>query len=1032
MVVAIIMVLAGAVAIPLLPIGEFPDIAPPTIQVSATYTGGSANVVEDSVTTPLEEQINGVEGMIYMSSNSSDDGSSNITVTFETGYDLDTAAIDVQNRVQIAQSQLPAEVIRQGVAVTKQSNELTLGVNLISRDSRFDQLFISNYADIHVADTLKRIPGVGSITIWGERKYAMRIWLDPYKLGNLGIAAAEVVEAIAQQNQQVPAGALGQPPMPDGQKFQYTLTALGRLSEPEQFREIVVRAGGDGALVRLKDVARVELGAESYSALANLDGIPSIPIGVFQLPGANALKLAADVRAAMDHLAQRFPQGLEYEIVYDTTDFVRESIRELLITLAQAIGLVFAVILLFLRNWRATLIPAITIPVCLVGTAALMLMLGFTVNTLTLFGLVLAVGLVVDDAIVVVENVDRHLEGGKLGPTEAARFAMGQVTSPIVATSLVLMAVFIPVAFIPGVTGQLYQQFALTIACAVGISAFNALTLSPALCALLLRPGRKQAGGFGGKFEAIFARFTEFYAGAVQQLVKRWYLVLMVFIALLFGTYKMFEVVPSGFIPDEDQGYFIIGISAPEGTALNRTGKITDQVDAILRDTPGIGHAMSFTGFSFISNTGASNVGTVFPILTHWQERTTPETQIDAIIASVQARFDEIPGAYIISINPPVVSGLSATGGFDLELQDYAGGSLQALAQLSHELIAKALARPEIGTAFGTFSADTPQYFIEIDRTKAIAEGVNLDALFNTLQVYLGGYYVNDFNKFGRVYQVYVQSEGATRADPQDIGRLHVRNANGGMVPLSTLVRLEPRVGARTITHYNLFRSASINGGAAPGYSSGEAIKAMEQVAGETLPQSMGYQWTGNAYQELEAGNLAPLIFGLSLVCVFLFLAAQYESWAMPFMVVLAVPLAMFGALSGQWIRGLENDIYCQVGLVMLIGLASKNAILIVEFARRRHKEGLSIEMAAVEAARVRLRPILMTAFAFILGVLPLLFASGAGANARHSLGTAVFGGMIAATFLSLMLVPVLYVVIERLRERRAPPSTAQRTPPAG
>ncbi|MBL8658805.1 MAG: multidrug efflux RND transporter permease subunit [Rhodospirillales bacterium] len=1028
-VVAIIIVLAGAISMPLLPVAEYPNIAPPTVEVKANYTGGSARVVEESVTTPLEEQINGVEGMMYMSSTSSDDGTSDIIVTFETGYDLNVAAADVQNRVAQAQTQLPDAVVRAGVTVKKQSTDRILIISLMSRTGAFDDLFISNFADIHVANTLNRIRGIGNVEILAERKYAMRIWLYPDKLASLGIGVKEVIDAVAQQNQQAPAGALGQPPVPAGQQHQFMLTVEGRLSEPRQFEDIIVRTGEGGAVVRLRDLGRVELGAETYDAVANVDGVASIPIGVYRLPGANALDLSRDVRAAMTRLSSRFPEGLEYEIIYDTSNFTREAIREVLLTLVQAIGLVMVVILVFLRSWRASLIPAITIPVSLVGTLALMLVLGFSINTLTLFGLVLAVGLVVDDAIIVVENVNRHLEAGEASPMSATRTAMAQVTGPVVATSLVLMAVFVPAAFMPGVTGALYNQFALTIASAVALSAFNALTLTPALCVFLLRRPEGGATAFGRAFENGFGRLTRAYERGVGHVIRHRLLVLFCFALVLFAIYALFGRVPASFIPREDQGYFIVAVQAPDATSLDRTAEMSNKVEAILRAIPGVAHVMMFTGFDFVSGTRSPNGAIAFTILSPWQERTTAETQIDAIMAKADDSLSHIPGATVFAINPPVVRGLSSIGGFDFELQDYAGGSFQTLDTTARTLIAKGSAQPQIGKLFTGSSADTPGYAIDLDRDKAMSLGVNIDDLFKALEVFLGGYYVNDFNKFGRVYRVYLQSVGEARVRPEDVGQLQVRNAAGRMVPLSTLMRVEPDAGASTIRHYNLYRSVSIHGQATPGHSSGEAISAMEAAASEVVPDSMGYEWTGNAYEELKSGNLAPVIFALALVCVFLFLAALYESWIMPWAVILAVPLAMVGALSAQWLRGLENDVYCQIGMVMLVGLASKNAILIVEFAMRRRADGAEVERAAREAASTRFRPILMTALAFIIGILPLLIASGAGANAQRSLGTAVFGGMIAATALSLMLVPVLYIVLERARDRwRRPPSPPARS----
>ena len=1016
-VVAIIIVLFGAISLPFLPVAEYPQVAPPTIEVKASYTGGNAQVVEESVTTPLEEQINGVEGMMYMSSTSSNDGTSDIIVTFESGYDLDVAAADVQNRVAQAQTQLPDTVVRAGITVKKQSTDRVLIISLMSRSGTFDDLFISNYADIHVADALSRIRGVGNVDILAERKYAMRVWLDPDRLASLGVAVTDVIDAVSEQNQQVPAGALGQPPVPAGQQYEFTLTVKGRLSEPEQFGDIIVRTGPYGATVRLRDLGRIELGAASYDAVARVDGAASIPIGVYRLPGANALDLSRDVRSAMQRLAARFPDGLDYEIIYDTSNFTRESIREVLMTLAQAIGLVMVVILVFLRSWRASLIPAITIPVSLIGTATLMLVLGFSINTLTLFGLVLAVGLVVDDAIIVVENVNRHLETRSLSPLAATRLAMPQVTAAIVATSLVLMAVFIPAAFMPGVTGALYNQFALTIASAVALSAVNALTLTPALCVFLLRRQERGSTAFGRAFDRGFGRLSRAYARSLGKVMRHRFIVLFCFGLLLLATVAVFERVPAGFIPDEDQGYFIVAIKAPGATSLEQTTDMSNRVEGVLRSTSGIANVMMFTGFDFVSGTRAPNGAIAFPILTPWEERTTPDTSIEAIMAEVDRDLSEIPGATVYVINPPVVRGLSSIGGFDLELQDYTGESLPVLEATAQQLVTRAAAQDTIGKVFTETLSDQPIFAVELDRDKAMTLGVAIDDVFKVLQVYLGGYYVNDFNRFGRVYRVYLQATGEARIGPDDVGRLQVRNATGDMVPLSTLVQLKPETGTSTIKHYNLFRAVSIHGRAAAGHSSGEAISAMEAVAAEVLPATMGYEWTGSAYQELQAGNLAPLILLLSVVCVFLFLAALYESWVMPWAVILAVPLAMFGALSAQWVRGLENDVYCQIGVVMLIGLASKNAILIVEFASRRRAEGASIGRAALDAARTRFRPILMTALAFIIGISPLLIASGAGANAQRSLGTAVFGGMIAATVLSLILVPVLYVVLQAARE---------------
>lgn len=1018
LVIAIVITLAGALAIPLLPISQYPQIVPPTVQVSASYTGGNAEVVEKSVTMPLEEQINGVEGMTYMSSSSSDDGSMSITVTFDVGYDVDVAATDVLNWTQIAEAQLPDEVQREGVTVSKQVPFVTLCLELISPDERFDQLYISNYATIHIIDVLRRIRGVGSVQLFGGSEYAMRVWLDPDKLASLGLSARDVTEAIEGQNQDVAAGAIGQPPAPSGQRFRYAITTLGRLSDPVQFADIVVRTQPDGAVVRIKDVGRVELGAQDYSTSSRFNGRAGANMCVFEVPGGNSIDLVSQVRSEMERLSKHFPAGLEYRIVYDTTRFVRASIREVVITLFEAMALVFLVIYVFLQEWRATLIPAITIPVSLVGAFALMKVFGFSINTLTLFGLVLAVGLVVDDAIVVVENVSRTMKEKALSAREAARIAMSEVTGPIVATSLVLMAVFVPIAFTPGVTGQLYRQFAITIACAVGISAINALSLSPALSAVLLTPGGERKGGFFRLFNSGLARATRACEQGVKHLSRAWYLVLLVFALLIALAIYLFRVVPTSFVPVEDQGYMMVNVQLPEGASLERTEKVASRVETILQGIPGVENILRFDGVSLIEGTNATNLASVIPIFASWSKRTAAAEHADAIAAAARRQLADIKDAQIAVIEPPTIHGLSQAGGFQFELEDQSGGHLSKLATLAQEVVRRGNERPELTGLFTSFRADTPQLSIEIDRTKAMAEGLSITQIFDNLQTYLGSLYVNQLNKFGRVYRVYVQAEGDSRATEEDIGRFYLRNVQGEMVPLSAFIRVKPVVGARTIPHYNLYRSAAINGEAAPGFSSNQAMNAMETLADEILPAGYGYEWTGIAYQQRKAGRLAPLIFALALVFVFLFLAAQYESWTMPLMVMLAVPLAMLGAIGAQWIRGLDNDVYAQIGFVLLIGLASKNAILIVEFARRRREEGLSIEQAAMEAVRLRLRPILMTAFAFILGVLPLVVATGAGSAARHSLGTAVFGGMLAATLLSVFLVPVLYVFIERFRER--------------
>ena len=1016
-VIAIVITLAGGICIFLLPVAQFPPITPPTVQVSANYIGASAEVVEETVTTPIEQEVNGVDGMIYMSSTSANDGSMVLTVTFETGYDLNIAALDVQNRVQIAEAKLPPEVLRTGVKTQKRSPNLTLVVNLLSPQGTYDQLFLSNYADIHIKDALKRVPGVGDVTIFGARDYSMRIWLDPDKLAGVGLAVTEVAQAIRRQNLQVPAGQIGEPPAPSGQEFQYPIITQGRLADVSQFEDIIIRTRPDGSILRVKDVARVELGAQSYSSFGRLNGIDTIPIGIFQLPGANSVEVADRVRTEMDRLARSFPQDVDYKIIYDTTLFVTESIYEVILTLFFTMALVFLVTFIFIQDWRVTMIPGVTIPVSLVGTFVLLRTLGFSINTLTLFGLVLAVGLVVDDAIVVVENTSRYMEEQGLGARQAAVRAMGEIVGPIIATTLVLFAVFVPVAFLPGTSGLLYRQFALTIAAAVGISTINALTLSPALCALLLRPGEKQHGWFFRLYNRGYDRFADAYHRWTRTLIRHRVLVMVVFLLLLVFTYMMFRVVPTSFLPEEDRGYFLVTQVGPEGASLERTGRILERVTGILRQTPGIANVMSVAGYNLLTGTSAPNWAVAWVVLDPWSERGAAES-LDNILAQVQGKFAAIQEAYVSGFIPPAIPGLGTLGGFEFQLQDQSGKGVETLAEVAQDLIARGNQQSQLQGLFTSFRVDMPQLYVDLDRTKTRNLGLALTDVFDTLQTYLGSLYVNDFNKFGRVYRVYLQAEQSQRADPEDITRLYVRKDSGGMVPLSTLVHLRREVGPQAITHFNLFPSALINGRAAPGYSSREGIDAMQRLAASVLPEGMGYAWSGSAYQELKAGGETYFILALSLVFVFLFLAAQYESWVMPLMIILAVPLAMLGALNALWLRGIANDVYCQIGLVMLVGLASKNSILIVEFARRRREAGLSITEAAVDAARTRLRPVLMTAFTFILGVIPMVIATGAGAASRNSLGTTVFGGMLVATMLSLGLVPVLFVVLENIRER--------------
>ncbi|RJT39949.1 efflux RND transporter permease subunit [Mesorhizobium waimense] len=1018
--IAIIMVLAGAICYFLLPVSQFPDITPPQVVVSAQYPGASAQVVADTVTTPLEQQINGVQGMTYMSSSSSNDGSSTITITFDVGYPLSTAAVDVQNRVSQAASSLPAIVNQGGVTIKKQNPNFVLIVDLTSPDGSVDPVALSNLAYLQVVDPLKRLPGVGDVQIFGERRYSMRVWLDPDKLANLGITAVDVQNAISEQNVQVAAGKIGQSPAPAGTAFEMQVNAVGRLSDPKEFGDIVVRANSaTGSLVRLKDVARIELGALQYSSSAFFGKDPTVVLAVYQMPGSNALDLQQRVKDKMQELSARFPKGVSYAMHYDTTRFVSASMHDVLITLGEALVLVVAVVFIFLQSWRTTIIPTIAIPVSLVATLAVMYMLGFSLNMLSLLGMVLAIGLVVDDAIVVVENVERQLEAG-LKPLAATRAAMAEVTGPIIATTAVLMAVFVPVAFIPGVSGRLYNQFALTVAISVGISAFNSLTLSPALSAAFLRHRGETKFFLFRWFNAGFEKLSHAYANGVRILIRLRWIMLGVFAAGLVATYFVWQKLPSTFLPVEDQGYFFVVIQLPDGASLERTDAVAQKARDILQSTPGVDIVGSISGLNFLTSAAQSNSAVEFAILKPWDER-GPDQSASKLVAEVRNKLLQIPEAFALSFDPPSIPGLGTTGGFEFQVEDLTGRGSAALNDATQAVIAEARKQPELNPQqlFSSFSTSTPQFNYDLDRAKAKLLGLSLPDVFNTLQIYLGSLYVNDFNLFGRTFRVTIQADKDARAGAADISRLYVRNASGGMVPLSTLGKLVPIVGPETVPHYNNNASALINGGAAPGFSSGQAVAAMERAAATALPRDFGYEWTGITFQELKAGSIASVVFALAMVFVFLILAAQYESWAMPFMVLLAVPLALFGAFAVLLLRGMQIDVYSQIGFVMLIGLAAKNAILIVEFARRRREEGLSIVDAAMEAARLRLRPILMTAFAFILGVLPLMFATGAGAASRQSIGTTVFGGMVAATVLSLVFVPVFYAVIEQLRERR-------------
>ncbi|WP_341526852.1 efflux RND transporter permease subunit [Nostoc sp. UHCC 0302] len=1017
---AIIILLVGAISIPTLPTAQYPDISPTQITVSANYVGASAEIVENTVTTVLERQINGVEGLKYMTSSSSNNGNSTITVTFDASRNKDIAAVDVQNRISVAQPQLPQPVQQTGVTVNKQSNNILLAMGLYSDNKEYDNIFLSNYADLYIVDAIKRINGVGEAQVFGERRYAMRLWLDPNRLATRNLTAQDVIDALEEQNLQVGAGQIGQQPSLPGQMYQIDLQAVSRLTDPSEFADIVIKTGADGALIKLRDVGRAELGAQDYSSFLRFRGNDGVGIGIFPTPGSNALDVAKAVKAEMARLAQRFPPGMKYQVAFDTTTFVEASLAEVVKTLLEAIALVVLVIYIFLQDWRTTLIPVIVIPLTLIGTFAFIKAFGFSINTLTMFGLTLATGLVVDDAIIVVENVSRLIEDEGMSPRKAASESMRELFGAVIATSLVLMAVFVPVAFFPGTTGQIYKQFALTIAFSMVISTFLAITLTPSLSALLLRRGQRPRGWLGKIFNQV-NRFIDWlrrgYERSLIRLNRIKAIVVLLFILSLAFTGWLYTRVPTAFIPDEDQGYFITIIQGPEGVSLNYTSDVMAQVEKEILKLPEVTGTFAIGGFGFSGN--SANSGAIFTTLKPWQERHEPDQSAAAIIGKLGGVLSAIPEARIFPVNPPSIQGLGSFGGFQFELQDRQGNSgLNNLLQVMGQLLQRGNQTPGLQAVFSTFSANTPQMLIEVDRNKAKSLQVDVDDIFNTLQSYLGSRYVNDFNLQQRTYRVYVQADAQFRSNPEDIGKLYVRSATNQMIALSNLVKVRPTTGAQTINHYNLFRAIEINGAAAPGYSSGQATDAMEKLANEILPASMGYEWSGITAEEKESGGLAPLIFALGLVFVFLVLAAQYENYVDPLIIMLSVPLAILGALSAQSLRGLANDVYCQVGLVMLIGLASKNAILIVEFANQLREQGLSISKAAIQASQERLRPILMTSLSFILGIWPLVNPEGAGAASRKSLGTAVAGGTIVSTLLSLFIVPILYIVIGNIRDR--------------
>jgi hydrophobic/amphiphilic exporter-1 (mainly G- bacteria), HAE1 family len=1014
---SLVLILAGAVAIPTMPVAQYPNLASPQVSVTAIYTGANAQEVETAVTTPLEQAINGVEGMLYMSSSSTNSGISTITITFDVTRDQDVAAVDVQNRVNQTLGRMPAEVRTTGITVQKQSTGFIMAVGVFSEKGEYDSLFMSNYLDIYIKDAIKRVPGVADVVVFGERKYSMRLWLDPDRLAARGLTAGDVTNALREQNVQVAAGSLGQAPAPSGQMFTISVRAVGRLTEPAQFNNIILKSGKDGSLVRLSDVGRAELGAETYAADLRFQGVEAVGFGVTQLPTANSLDVERAVTTELDRLAESFPPGMRYLVSFNTTDVVEASIEEVLQTLVEAIGLVVLVIFVFLQTWRSTLIPAITIPVSLIGAFAFVKVMGFSINTLTLFGIILATGIVVDDAIVVIENIERHIQEYKVSARKAASDAMKEVLGAVIATGLVLIAVFIPVAFFPGTTGRLYAQFSITIAFAVALSVFNAITLTPALSALLLKPHAHQKGRFFGFFERIIDAGTRGYVRGLGAALRWRWAVVLVFALSLGLTYWVYRTVPQALIPEEDPGYFIIQVQGPAGASLEYTGNIARQAEAIILKDPDVLALFSVMGFSFSG--AAPNQGLMFARLKPFDERPGDAHSVQAVLGRLSGPLFALPGAIVVGFAPPAIQGLSRFGGFEFQVLDQSGGDINRLAQATQAVAgagnASPLLRPPL---FSTFTANDPQLQVTIDRQRALALGLPLSEITSALQIFLGSQYVNDFEFNNRAYRVYVQADQSFRTNPQALRALYGRTEDGRMVPLEQVVTMKETTAPQVISHFNLFRSASLNGSAAQGVSSGTALAEMERIAGETLPAGMGYAWSGISLEETKAGRQAYLIFGLALLLVYLTLAAQYESLVLPFIVLLGVPIAVLGALLAQWSRGHANDIYCQVGLVMLIGLSAKNAILIVEFAEQLRDRGMSVIEAAIEASRIRLRPILMTSLAFILGVLPLVVASGAGQVARRSVGTTVAGGMFLSTFLNLLFIPILYVVVQGLRAR--------------
>ncbi|KQV38366.1 MULTISPECIES: multidrug efflux RND transporter permease subunit [unclassified Rhizobium] len=1028
-VLSLLIVIAGLIGMRSLPISEYPEVVPPSVVVRAQYPGANPKVIAETVATPLEESINGVEDMLYMSSQATADGVMTLTVTFALGTDPDKAQQLVQNRVSQAEPRLPAEVRTLGVTTVKSSPDLMMVIHLSSPDNRYDITYLRNYAVLNIKDRLARIDGVGQVQIFGSGDYSMRIWIDPQKAAERGLAASDVVAAIRQQNVQAAAGVIGASPNLTGIDLQLSVNAQGRLQSPEEFGRIIVKSGENGAITRLGDVARIELGAADYSLRSLLDNKSAVAIPVFQAPGSNAIEISDQVQATMDELQVAMPEGVRYDIVYDTTQFVRSSIEKVVDTLLEAIALVVLVVILFLQTWRASIIPLLAVPVSIIGTFAVMYVFGFSINALSLFGLVLAIGIVVDDAIVVVENVERNIENG-LSPREATYQAMREVSGPIIAIALVLVAVFVPLAFITGLSGQFYRQFALTIAISTVISAVNSLTLSPALSALLLKSHDapkdwltifmdRTLGWFFRGFNRAFGASSNAYGKGVGKILSRKSLVMLVYLVLVGGTYQLFQAVPGGFVPAQDKQYLIGFAQLPDAATLDRTEDVIKKMSEITLAQPGVEHAIAFPGLSINGFTNGSNAGIVFVALAPFEERTTPELSAGAIAMQLNQKFGAIQDAFIAMFPPPPVQGLGTTGGFKLQIEDRAGLGYQALDEATKAFLAKAYQTPELAGLFSSFQINVPQLYADLDREKAEQLGVSVTDVFDTLQIYLGSLYVNDFNAFGRTYSVRVQADAKFRARAEDIGALKVRSQSGEMIPLSALLKVEATTGPERTTRYNGFLAADINGGPAPGFSSGQAQAAVERIATETLPKGIDFEWTDLTYQQILAGNSGFLVFPLALLLVYLVLAAQYESLTLPLAIILIVPMGVFAALTGVWLTGGDNNIFTQIGLIVLVGLSAKNAILIVEFARELEFAGRTPIQAAVEASRLRLRPILMTSAAFIMGVVPLVTSTGAGAEMRAAMGVAVFSGMIGVTFFGIFMTPVFYVLVRKLTGNR-------------